>query len=111
MIRFQYKGNKYKYQPFADLKESLLPKMLQYKESGYVDIGAAFDIETTSYFSEKYNKPMATMWHWQFALDDLTITGRTWEDFVSFIELLNKKVPEGLTLLYGFRISVLSSNG
>lgn len=99
MIRFQYKGNKYKYEPFADLKESQLPKMVQYKESGYVNIGAAFDIETTSYFSEKYNKPMATMWHWQFALDDLTITGRTWEDFVLLIEMLNKKIPEGCTLL------------
>ena len=99
MRRFQYKREKYKYCPYLEFDEKLLPKFEPYKESGYVDIGAAFDIETTSYFSEKYTKPMATMWHWQFGVDDLTITGRTWEEFVSFIEILNKHVPEGLKLL------------
>ena len=99
MRRFQYKNQKYKYCPFSEFDEKLLPKFLPYKESGYVDIGAAFDIETTSYFSERHKKPMATMWHWQFGLDDLTITGRTWNEFTKFIEILNAHVPEGCKLL------------
>ena len=90
MRRFRYKGEKYKYIPFSELEEKNLPKFLPYKETGYIDMGAAFDIETTSYFSEKYTKFMGTMWHWQFGLDDMTITGRTWDEFISFIEMLQK---------------------
>ena len=99
MRRFRYKGEKYKYIPFSELEEKNLPKFLPYKETGYIDMGAAFDIETTSYFSEKHTKFMGTMWHWQFGLDDLTITGRTWEEFISFISLLQKRIPEGQKLL------------
>ena len=99
MRRFTYKGKRYKYIPFSELEEKSLPKFLPYKETGYIDMGAAFDIETTSYFSEKYTKFMGTMWHWQFGLDDLTITGRTWEEFISFIEMLQKRIPEGQKLL------------
>ena len=96
-MTFRYKGSKYSYTPFPSLKQ--LPEMKEYNETKYVDMGAAFDIETTSYISEKYMKPMATMWHWQFGLDDLTITGREWSEFILFMKKLNDAIPEGLTLL------------
>ena len=73
-MTFRYKGSKYSYTPFPSLKQ--LPEMKEYKETKYVDMGAAFDIETTSYISEKYMKPMATMWHWQFGLKESDMTER-----------------------------------
>lgn len=99
MKTFTYKDMQFEYCPYSEFTEDLLPAMLPYKKSGYVDIGAAFDIETTSYLSEKYKKALATMWHWQFGLNDLTVTGRNWKDFSEFIEILNNKIPDGQTLL------------
>ena len=88
MIEFDYNGEHYSYIPVEDFTVSQLPEFKKYKDSEYVNIGAAFDIETTSYYSEKYEKYMATMWHWQFGIDDLTICGRDWTDFQCFIELI-----------------------
>lgn len=99
MREFIYKDMKFEYIPYSEFTEDLLPELLPYKKSGFVNAGAAFDIETTSYLSEKYKKAMATMWNWQFGLDDLTITGRTWEEFKEFIEALNAHVPDGQILL------------
>lgn len=93
MREFEYNGEKYSYIPFKELQQDkdLLPEFVPYRESGYINVGAAFDIETTSYLSKKYKKALATMWHWQFGLDDITITGRTWEEFIEFIEYLSIK--------------------
>lgn len=88
MRDFNYNGERYTYISIQEFNVSLLPKFNKYKDSLYVDIGAAFDIETTSYYSEKYEKWLATMWGWQFGIDDLTIMGRTWEEFQAFIEEL-----------------------
>lgn len=92
MRRFTYKDEEYTYTPFSEFKESELPAFIGYKDSEYLDIGAAFDIETTNFYSSKYKKPLATMWHWQFGIDEMTITGRTWSGFTEFIYILNEKV-------------------
>ena len=89
MVEFDYNGEHYSYLPVEDFTVSELPKFIKYKESEYVNIGAAFDIETTTFYSEKYDRWIATMWGWQFGIDDLTICGNDWTDFQNFIEVLS----------------------
>ena len=56
----------------------------------YLKVACAFDIETTSYYSPKYQKDLATMYIWQLGINKDTIIGRTWEEFKQIIEMLNE---------------------
>lgn len=94
MAQFELDGVTYTYYPFKEIKKNIdayIPELIPYEKSGYIDIGAAFDIETTSYWSDKYEANRATMYHWQFALNDLVIVGTEWDEFIKFIAILNKK--------------------
>lgn len=87
---------------FEEFSVDLLPNNLTTFKNGYINIAAAFDIETTSFFSKKYDKDIATMWIWQFGLGDLVILGRKWEQFAFFVDLLNlwlRDLYKGATLL------------
>ncbi len=53
---------------------------------GYYEIHCAFDIETTNII----NKKLSFMYIWQFQLNDLTILGNKWIDFVNLLEMLQK---------------------
>lgn len=100
MREFQYDGNTYQYYYGVEFNPKQIKEMKPYLNSGIIDMGAAFDIETTSFYSEKYKKAIATMWHWQFGLDDVTYTGRTWREFLSFMEKINALAEKaGATLL------------
>ena len=86
--RIKAKGKYYYYTPV----EFFDPDILRGREvfhSGYLNVAFSFDIETTSYYSEKYKKDLATMYIWQCGIDKYTIIGRTWEEFVSLIEKVN----------------------
>lgn len=90
----------FSYIPFEKFDIGRLKLSKKVYSTNYLKIGCAFDIETTSYYSEKYDKDLATMWIWQAALDQDTIIGRTWEEFQSFIEIINKYAEEnGGTIL------------
>ena len=54
----------------------------------YYDLVGAFDIETTTI--KDVEKPYGFMYVWQFCLEDVVCIGRTWEEFIYFIEKLNK---------------------
>ena len=54
------------------------------KNSPYIDIGSGFDIETTNI----PNTHKATMYIWQFSLNDLVIYGRSWNSFQEFLQFL-----------------------
>lgn len=95
--QFGIEGVLYTYYPYSENKKELdtiIPPFVACRKSGYIDIGAAFDIETTSYYSDKFEANRATMYHWQFALNDVVITGRTWDEFVEFCKYLNKKAKK-----------------
>ena len=89
-IEIYAKGIKYEYIPYSEFRRERLPVVEVSKREKYLKIGAAFDIETTSYHSKKYDEDLATMYVWQFGLGDLTIIGRYWYEFQEFIEILSE---------------------
>ena len=89
MKKFKLEGKTYTYLPVEDFRPEMLPPVTVSKKEKIILIGAAFDIETTSYFSEQYEENLACMYIWQFGLGDLTIIGRYWSQFQKFIEDLN----------------------
>ena len=80
----------FSYMWFKEFSFDMLPNDLKVFKNGYINIPAAFDIETTSFYSKKYDKDIATMWIWQFGLGEYNILGRTWEEFEHLIEILNR---------------------
>lgn len=52
----------------------------------YLNIPCAFDIETTNIGND--NTHYAFMYHWQVCINDKVIFGRTWEEYIAFIERL-----------------------
>lgn len=91
-----------------DFKKSIGSIITNKKVIVYNDI-FSFDIETSSIFqkdkeviaydyafnSEYYNdfEKKGYMYIWQFGIEKDVIFGRTWEEFIEFIELLHKNYP------------------
>ena len=86
---FTIDGKKYNYIPVENLDLNKLKLSSEKFRYNYLKIACAFDIETTSYYSAKYDKDLATMYIWQLSLDSDTIIGRNWSDFIRVIEMLN----------------------
>ena len=86
---FTIDGQKYSYIPVENLDLNKLKLSSEKFRFNYLKIACAFDIETTSYYSAKYDKDLATMYIWQLSLNNDTIIGRTWSDFIKLIEKLN----------------------
>ena len=56
----------------------------------YKDIICAFDIETTN----DLNMMQAYMYVWQFQIGDKTVIGRTWDQFLEFLERIKEQLGE-----------------
>lgn len=67
-----------------------------YHKSYYAEIPLAFDIETSSSYVE--NEKFANMYIWAFGLADSIYYGRTWKEFIDFIDLLSESW--GLSKVY-----------
>ncbi|MBO7132416.1 hypothetical protein J6V85_04165 [Candidatus Saccharibacteria bacterium] len=80
---------KYTYIPYEKLDFSRLKLSGDKFRFGIIKVACAFDIETTSYYSAKYDKDLATMYIWQLGLNKDTIIGRTWEEFVELLNLIS----------------------
>lgn len=65
-----------------------LPTVTTNKKIQYYNIPAAFDIEVSSFYID--DEKCACMYCWQMGVWDMVVTGRTWEEFNSFISLLRK---------------------
>ena len=81
----------YPYSDFTVLKS----KKKRKKKVKYCDAVAAFDIETTNI--DKYRQ--AVMYIWQMQIEDKTIYGRTWDEFIQFKENLEEFIPAGCYLV------------
>lgn len=59
----------------------------------YLNVPCAFDIESTTILDTKrstveHNEYLGFMYIWQFCFDNLVIMGRTWEEFIIFLNRL-----------------------
>lgn len=93
MERKDEEGNlvkeKFTYIPYEKLDFSRLKLSGDKFRFGILKVACAFDIETTSYYSAKYDKDLATMYIWQLGLNKDTIIGRTWDEFVELLDLIS----------------------
>lgn len=83
---FDFEGQQYTYIPFSELKEEDFPEAGRAYKSKYLNLDCAFDIETSSYQSMK----LSWLYMWQFAINDITIIGRTWKEFQELLKLLGR---------------------
>lgn len=80
----------FKYDQLADLQ--IIPKVPRKKGSkNYLDIVTAFDIETTRL--PEIEQSFMYIWQFQYGLDQ-TVTGRTWEEFFSFLEQIVNRIKD-----------------
>lgn len=66
---------------------SLRHKHTKHIDAHYYEIPAAFDIETSSFYSGE--EKQAIMYHWQFGIDGTVIFGRTWYEYEMLISRIN----------------------
>lgn len=63
-----------------------------YRKS-YKKIYATFDIETTSIIQN--DESSGFMYIWQMCIDGIVVIGRTWQEFIDFLEMLKKTLYLG----------------
>lgn len=73
----------------------------------YLNIPAAFDIETTNMGpDQKHERPWAFMYHWQFCIGESVFFGRTWQEF----RILMQELEDRLNLKPDRRLVVYIHN-
>lgn len=55
----------------------------------YLELSAAFDIETSNVIPEDGSRPWAFMYHWQMCIERDVVFGRRWEEFREFLTRLH----------------------
>ena len=63
------------------------------KKQAYYDMIVAFDIEATSFVVD--DQPKATMYIWMMAIDGTFFYGRTWDEWMEFMNILNNWLCKG----------------
>ena len=71
------------------LNSCLEAELIFYKKKRYLNIAASFDIETTNIKLNDKTK-FAIMYFWGFDLNGLCCYGRTWEEFVNYLNRISK---------------------
>lgn len=95
MNEFYIEENKYSYMTAEEVigtNLSFLDNIEVYKKSKYLDLGSGFDIETTNFYDKSRKRWLATMWCWQWSFDEITVIGRTWEEFKTLAYMIAKKL-------------------
>lgn len=67
------------------------------KKHRILNVYSAFDIETSTVWlsKRKYDYNVHSfMYIWQFQLEDMTVMGRTWEEYFSFLDILRKAIDQ-----------------
>lgn len=68
-------------------------KAKAYRQSKYIQKPMTFDIETSRIFKEKHNgtdRYQAFMYLWQVCIEGMVVIGRTWQEFITFLENLEQ---------------------
>ena len=82
-----------------------VPTIRKDKKTSYADIICAFDIEITTMSVEECDvmgKDFGFMYCWQFAIHDEVVMGRTWEEYIEFIDNLKYYMDIGSRKLIVF---------
>lgn len=66
------------------------------RQKRYADIICTFDIESTNL--DEYKQ--AIMYHWQACIDGMICVGRTWGEFQTFLNEIDRYLPRGLTIVF-----------
>ena len=99
----------YNLQDFPWQKIIMSPKVRDRHKTEYYNIPCAFDIETTNVppvectwidkngreKKEVIEKAYAYMYHWQLCIDRYVLFGRTWEEWLSTMDMLSVKLGLG----------------
>ena len=71
------------------------------KKRHYIDLVCAFDIETT-----RVEEKRSVMYIWQFQIGpDVTVTGRSWKEFINFINRIKSVCVEKWLVVYVHNLS------
>lgn len=70
------------------ISQAILPIATNNKKISYYNVPAAFDIEVSSFY--KGEDKQASMYIWQFGILNWVTYGRTWDEFIGFINVLSK---------------------
>ena len=65
------------------------------KKLTYYNVASTFDIEASSFYDNFVIKPenkRALMYAWIFGIDDFTIMGRTWDDYIELTRILEEEL-------------------
>ena len=89
----------YKEIPYFDIMMSA-PESRKRRGASYLEIPCAFDIETTNIYTRNKKgridsdalRPYAYMYHWQMCIGYRVAFGRTWTEFVSALDLIEKQM-------------------
>lgn len=101
-IYFKTEEGSFNYIKSETVTQEDITKLLQKRkvyDSGYVSTAMSFDIETTSFYSKKYDAEVANMYVWQLGIDKNTIIGRTWDEFIRILDLIADVIEEKTTIL------------
>ena len=77
--------------PFKDLNTATFKTRKKRKKNTYCEAFGTFDIETTT-ITQYSDIPFGYMYHWQMCIDGICVYGRTWYEWLSFIDTLVKEL-------------------
>lgn len=63
----------------------------------YLDVLTAFDIETTNDFTDP--EPVAYMYIWQYQFGEYTVIGRSWEEWLKYLDLVKEQLPDNVKVV------------
>lgn len=90
LTKFELENEHYHYINVSDfLKHNISYEVNTVGRTGILNVGLSFDIETTKVGDYSF------MYVWQFAIDEYTVIGRTWDDFLAFLKKLSRMLELG----------------
>lgn len=77
--------------------EEVSKKVRKKYKNRFLSVYSAFDIETSTIWlndDKTLYDVHSFMYHWQFCIEEYTVTGRTWDEFMSFLDVLRKAIEQ-----------------
>ena len=98
-----YNVDDFPYDQFTNVRR------VEHGNKHYFDLACAFDIETTTMKENEcavLHKDFGFMYIWQFCIEGVTVTGRTWDEYRDFID----RLKEAIGVSWKYRLVVYVHN-